>query len=187
MEIILNDSIESSIKSIRSNNSKLSDNKRALIDKVIKAGEEEPKAKLESEDYISLGISGEWREAGSSAFSYQNKAVKDFIYRFSKCGILSDQVGMGKTIEAGMIISELAYRKELNSLLILVPNENMAEKWQKELARKFGIRNFYERFAIDKGKKNVQAMPETMPRVFAIKSLDDLYAVFYSAFDSCRK
>lgn len=186
MEVILNDSIEKSIKSIRNDNSKLSENKKKLIDMVIKVGEEEPKAKLESADYISLGISGEWRETGSSSFSYQNKAVKDFIYRFSKCGILSDQVGMGKTIEAGMILSELAYRKELNSLLILVPNENMAEKWQKELARKFGIRNFYINFQINKGSQDFTAMPETMPRVMAIKNLDDLYAVFYSAFDHCR-
>ena len=83
-----------------------------------------------------IGIHDEWRQVDfdskkAAYFSYQEKAAKDFIFRFNKCGILSDQVGMGKTIEAGMIISELAYRKELGSLLILVPNENMAEKMEK--------------------------------------------------------
>ncbi len=78
--------------------------------------------------------------AGKSYFSYQEEAVYDFIFNLNKSGILSDQVGMGKTIEAGMIISELASRNELRSLLIIVPNEIMAEKWEYELEEKFGIK-----------------------------------------------
>ncbi len=76
-----------------------------------------------------------------SYFSYQEEAVYDFIFNLNKSGILSDQVGMGKTIEAGMIISELASRSELRSLLIIVPNEIMSKKWEYELAFKFGIRH----------------------------------------------
>ena len=74
-----------------------------------------------------------------SYFSYQEEAVYDFVFNLNKSGILSDQVGMGKTIEAGMIISELASRNELRSLLIIVPNEIMAKKWVYELSSKFGI------------------------------------------------
>ena len=78
----------------------------------------------------------------NSYFSYQEEAVYDFIFNLNKSGILSDQVGMGKTIEAGMIISELASRKELKSLLIIVPNEIMAQKWYTELETKFGITSY---------------------------------------------
>lgn len=74
-----------------------------------------------------------------SYFSYQEEAVYDFVFNLNKSGILSDQVGMGKTIEAGMIISELASRNELSSLLIVVPNEIMARKWEDELLSKFGV------------------------------------------------
>ena len=77
-----------------------------------------------------------------SYFSYQGEAVYDFLFKLSKSGILSDQVGMGKTIEAGMIISELASRNEIRSLLIIVPNEMMAKKWTTELDEKFGLKGF---------------------------------------------
>ena len=94
------------------------------------------------EDHYSkftwFGREASGRNAGSY-FSYQEQAVYDFIFNLNKSGILSDQVGMGKTIEAGMIISELASRGELKSLLIVVPNEIMSEKWQTELEEKFGV------------------------------------------------
>ena len=88
-----------------------------------------------------FGISNTNRD-GKSYFSYQEEAVYDFIFNLNKSGILSDQVGMGKTIEAGMIISELASRNELRSLLIVVPNEIMAAKWEYELEHKFGVKTW---------------------------------------------
>ncbi len=88
-----------------------------------------------------FGITNTSRD-GKSYFSYQEEAVYDFIFNLNKSGILSDQVGMGKTIEAGMIISELASRNELHSLLIVVPNEIMAAKWEYELANKFGVKTW---------------------------------------------
>ncbi len=81
-------------------------------------------------------------ERPRSFFSYQHEAVYNFMFDLNKSGILSDQVGMGKTIEAGMIISELASRHELRSLLIVVPNEIMATKWEDELRAKFGINSY---------------------------------------------
>lgn len=99
-----------------------------------------------------------------SYFSYQEEAVYDFIFNLNKSGILSDQVGMGKTIEAGMIISELASRHELRSLLIVVPNEIMAQKWEYELESKFGIKSFVRR---------VGKATEVYPKVTAIKNYDD--------------
>ena len=100
-----------------------------------------------------------------SYFSYQEEAVYDFIFNLNKSGILSDQVGMGKTIEAGMIISELASRNELRSLLIIVPNEIMAQKWEYELEHKFGIKS-YVRYNAD-GEK------EVYPQVKALNNYND--------------
>ena len=98
-------------------------------------------------------------------FSYQEEAVYDFIFNLNKSGILSDQVGMGKTIEAGMIISELASRNELRSLLIVVPNEIMAQKWEYELEDKFGIKPLI--------RYNDNGEREEFPQVKAIKNYDD--------------
>ncbi len=100
------------------------------------------------------------RDGDKSYFSYQEEAVYDFVFNLNKSGILSDQVGMGKTIEAGMIISELASRNELRSLLIIVPNEILAQKWEYELADKFGIKEYV------RGN-------EVFPTVKALKNMDD--------------
>ncbi len=100
------------------------------------------------------------RNSNKRYFSYQEEAVYDFVFNLNKSGILSDQVGMGKTIEAGMIISELASRNELRSLLIIVPNEILAQKWEYELAEKFGIREYV------RGN-------EVFPTVKALKNMDD--------------
>jgi len=163
--------------------------KDTLMKLIIDTRDEPIELKLTGEHYRKVGIHDEWRQVDFNSnkaayFSYQEKAAKDFIFRFNKCGILSDQVGMGKTIEAGMIISELAYRKELGSLLTLVPNENMAEKWEVELARKFGFRNFYKDINIIEGKEERKVPASELPKVASIKSLDDLYCVIFSAYDS---
>ena len=96
--------------------------------------------RLGEEYYGKFKWFGETSSSKKSYFSYQEEAVYNFIFDLNKSGILSDQVGMGKTIEAGMIISELASRKELKSLLIIVPNEIMSSKWKQELEDKFGIK-----------------------------------------------
>jgi len=103
-------------------------------------------------------------KSDKSYFSYQEQAVYDFIFNLNKSGILSDQVGMGKTIEAGMIISELASRNELRSLLIIVPNEIMAQKWEYELANKFGIKPY---------RRTVNGVEEIYPDVKALRNFDD--------------
>nr|MCR5350503.1 DEAD/DEAH box helicase family protein [Acholeplasmatales bacterium] len=54
-------------------------------------------------------------------------------------GLLADQVGMGKTIEAGMIISELAYRDEWRTLIITLSNDELMNNWHDEMYNKFGL------------------------------------------------
>jgi len=52
--------------------------------------------------------------------------------------MIADDVGIGKTIEAGMIIRELMDRGELNRFAVLcLPH--LCEQWQSELKDKFGI------------------------------------------------
>lgn len=52
--------------------------------------------------------------------------------------LIADDVGIGKTIEAGLIARELLDRGEANRLAILCP-PSLAEQWQKELRDKFHI------------------------------------------------
>ncbi|GAB4431021.1 MAG: helicase-related protein [Anaerolineae bacterium] len=53
--------------------------------------------------------------------------------------LIADDVGIGKTIEAGLIARELLDRGEVRRLAVLCP-PHLAEQWQTELAAKFHIR-----------------------------------------------
>jgi len=50
--------------------------------------------------------------------------------------ILADEVGLGKTIEAGLLIKELRSRKLAERVLILTP-ASLVEQWRNELESKF--------------------------------------------------
>ena len=136
-----------------------------LLD-MVNAVENKQELRLKSDYYAKFHWFGTATgKDDKSYFSYQEQAVYDFIFNLNKSGILSDQVGMGKTIEAGMIISELASRNELRSLLIIVPNEIMAQKWEYELENKFGIKEYRQ--------KNKNGVEEIYPSVKALRNFDD--------------
>ncbi|HZX39718.1 MAG TPA: DEAD/DEAH box helicase, partial [Streptomyces sp.] len=52
--------------------------------------------------------------------------------------LISDDVGIGKTIEAGLIASEMLAQGEASGLAVLC-SPALAEQWQQELRSKFGI------------------------------------------------
>lgn len=52
--------------------------------------------------------------------------------------LLADEVGLGKTIEAGMIWQALAQRAQANRTLIICP-AGLTTQWQEELQDKFGV------------------------------------------------
>src|SRR6266487_506305 len=52
--------------------------------------------------------------------------------------LIADDVGIGKTIEAGLIARELLDRREIERLAVLCP-PHLAEQWQDELQAKFHI------------------------------------------------
>lgn len=52
--------------------------------------------------------------------------------------LLADDVGLGKTIEAGLIIQELLGRKKINRVLFVVP-ANLREQWKLIMQRFFGL------------------------------------------------
>ena len=52
--------------------------------------------------------------------------------------LVADDVGIGKTIEAGLIARELLDRGEIERLSVICP-PHLCEQWQRELAEKFAI------------------------------------------------
>lgn len=51
---------------------------------------------------------------------------------------IADDVGLGKTIEAGFILRELLLRKRIREILVAAP-ASMLEQWQQELQQRFGL------------------------------------------------
>lgn len=62
-----------------------------------------------------------------------------FAFRspFSKGAILADEVGLGKTIEAGLLISQ-KWAERKRKILIILP-ANLRKQWSQELADKFHL------------------------------------------------
>lgn len=53
--------------------------------------------------------------------------------------LLADDVGLGKTVEAGLIIAELMARRRVHRLLIVTPAGPLLEQWQTEMSERFGL------------------------------------------------
>ena len=70
--------------------------------------------------------------------AYQFKPLLKFLNSPNRRLLVADEVGLGKTIEAGHIMLELKARRELHHVLIVCP-KSLQEKWKEELYAKFGL------------------------------------------------
>ena len=52
--------------------------------------------------------------------------------------LIADAVGLGKTIQAGLVIAEIVRRAPASRVLVAVPAP-LADQWEDELARRFGL------------------------------------------------
>lgn len=69
---------------------------------------------------------------------YQFKPLLKFLNSDNKRILVADEVGLGKTIEAGHIMLELKARNEFRNALVICPISLQA-KWKAELKDKFGL------------------------------------------------
>ncbi|MDE6372984.1 MAG: DEAD/DEAH box helicase family protein [Clostridia bacterium] len=69
---------------------------------------------------------------------HQRVAAADFLKRLRGFGMLADVVGSGKTFEACVVLSELAVRGAVKSMLIVAP-EQVYDAWKETLEIFFGL------------------------------------------------
>ncbi|MBM3225450.1 MAG: DEAD/DEAH box helicase, partial [Candidatus Tectomicrobia bacterium] len=69
---------------------------------------------------------------------YQVEAVRKVLKQFHGRVLLADEVGLGKTIEAGMVLKEYLLRGMVERVLILTP-ATLVGQWQEEMASKFEV------------------------------------------------
>jgi ATP-dependent helicase HepA len=86
---------------------------------------------------------------------YQFRPAMKFLGNPDQRLLIADEVGLGKTIEAGIIYLEMQARLELNRVLVVCPS-GLRAKWQDELKLRFdedfdildsnGIERFFSRY-----------------------------------------
>lgn len=70
---------------------------------------------------------------------YQFKPVLQFLESPSNGIVIADEVGLGKTIEAGLIWTEMRARQDAKRLLVVCP-AMLKPKWIDELGKRFGVK-----------------------------------------------
>lgn len=69
---------------------------------------------------------------------YQIETVKKVLKHFHGRVLLSDEVGLGKTIEAGLLMKEYLLRGLIRNILILTPTP-LVSQWREEMLVKFDL------------------------------------------------
>ncbi|MCS7253191.1 MAG: SNF2-related protein [Armatimonadota bacterium] len=82
-----------------------------------------------------------WNQVRISRFPHQIETALKVLNEMNGCALLADDVGLGKTIEAGLVMKELIVRGLVKSVLILVP-ASLTHQWCHEMFEKFGERFF---------------------------------------------
>ncbi len=69
---------------------------------------------------------------------HQVQTARTVLQKMRGRAMLCDEVGLGKTIEAGLVLDELVLRGLVRNVLVLTP-PSLIEQWQGELRRKFAL------------------------------------------------
>jgi superfamily II DNA or RNA helicase len=75
---------------------------------------------------------------GIETLWHQTETVRKVLKQFRGRVLLADEVGLGKTIEAGMVLKEYVLRGMVENVLVLTP-ASLVGQWREELESKFDI------------------------------------------------
>jgi superfamily II DNA or RNA helicase len=75
---------------------------------------------------------------GVDHYWFQVETVRKVLKQFRGRVLLADEVGLGKTVEAGLALKEYLLRGMVERVLILVP-ASLVGQWHEEMTTKFGI------------------------------------------------
>jgi len=75
---------------------------------------------------------------GVDSYLYQQETVRRVLRQFKGRALLADEVGLGKTIEACLVLKEYWMRGMVRKVLVLTP-PSLVSQWKGELAEKFGL------------------------------------------------
>ncbi|WP_328284287.1 DISARM system SNF2-like helicase DrmD [Brevibacterium sp. UCMA 11752] len=76
--------------------------------------------------------------SGANVEPYQLEPLRRALAQPRTNLLLADDVGLGKTIEAGLVVQELLLRHRARSVVVVCP-PSLSLKWQEEMIEKFGL------------------------------------------------
>ncbi len=76
--------------------------------------------------------------SGARIEAYQLEPIRRALSAARVNLLLADDVGLGKTIEAGLVVQELLLRHRARTVCVVAP-ASLAIKWQEEMRDKFGL------------------------------------------------
>ena len=102
--------------------------------------------KIDGDKFARSATSGDYGIPYDSAkhidhnviLKHQSAAAIAFLKDLRGFGLLADVVGSGKTFEAALILSELAIRGKIKSMLLVVPGQ-VYDSWINVLETQFGM------------------------------------------------
>ena len=132
------------------------------LDRAIRGEWDEPwrfELKMAAARFLTGNKGGQLSNARTEILPHQIFAAHRVVSSPKRRFLLADEVGLGKTIEAGMVWQALAQRGQARRTLILTP-AGLTLQWQEEMQDKFGA--YFEIF-----KRDFQAVN---PRIWDLKA-----------------
>jgi SNF2 family DNA or RNA helicase len=105
----------------------------ALVDYFLRRGMQELRLAQSFEDLVCLPSL-----TGVDSYVYQHETVRKVLRHFKGRALLADEVGLGKTIEACLVLKEYWARGMVRKVLVLAPPA-LVTQWKGELTEKFGF------------------------------------------------
>ena len=125
---VIHDDSDAIVDSYSSGIAEFSSHRQTVVANRLLAGQ--PDTELQSLSHVD--------QEQVKLLEHQVNAAHRALFEMDGKALLADEVGLGKTIEVGMVLKEMHYRETDGSVLILTPAQ-LAKQWQGEMREKFGL------------------------------------------------